>query len=139
MNARLALFASTVHGLHFDVARVLPAVVMWFAALKIQLWPHPLQVYYDPPEVNVWLALAAQAVLLAGALVAYLRKSAMFLIGLAFFYLALLPSSRIIGQGAIVPELFDRSCIYIIGFTIMPAFGLSLGAQTSPYAAVPLS
>jgi hypothetical protein len=47
MNARLAL-ASTVHGPHFDVARVLPAVTAWFAAWKIQLWPHLLQVYYDP-------------------------------------------------------------------------------------------
>jgi tetratricopeptide (TPR) repeat protein len=71
-------------------------------------------------------------------LVAYLRKSAMFLIGLAFFYLALLPSSRIIGQDNTAPELFDRF-LYLpsVGFTIMFAFGLSLvGRKFSPYAAV---
>ncbi len=138
MTARLALIAQAILGLHFGLERVLPAVVMWFEALKIQLWPHPLQVYYDWPEVNPWLALAAQAVLLAGALVAYLRKRPTFLIGLAFFYLALLPSSRIFGQDDIAPDLFDRF-LYLpsVGFTIMLAFGFTLlGRKFSPNAAV---
>lgn len=138
MTARLGFFVQAVLGLHFGLERVLPAAVMWFEALKILLWPHPLQVYYDVPEVNVWLALAAQVVLLAGAVVAYLRKRPMLLIGLVFFYLAILPSSRIIGQDDMDPDLFDRF-LYLpsVGFTIMLAFGLTLlGRKFSLNAAV---
>ena len=37
-------------------------LVVWFEAWKIQLWPHPLQIYYDFPKTSVWLALAAQVI-----------------------------------------------------------------------------
>jgi tetratricopeptide (TPR) repeat protein len=110
--------------------RLLPAIRVWFEALKILLWPHPLQIYYDPVKVSHWLALATHVALLAGAMVAYLHKRPLLLIGLVFFYIAFLPSSRIIGEPGMLPGLSDR-ILYLpsVGFTIMLAFGLKLLAQ----------
>lgn len=125
-------------GLDFDLAKLAPAIVLWFDALKIQLWPHPLQIYYDHPQTKVWLALLAQLLLLAVAVIAYLRKHPLFLIGLGFFYLAILPSSRIISEPGVIALLSDRF-IYLpsVGFVIMFAAALRLlTKKTSPNTAV---
>ncbi|MSQ97777.1 MAG: hypothetical protein EXR85_00540 [Xanthomonadales bacterium] len=118
------------YGMDFGLAKLLPAVGLWFKALKMQLWPHPLQIYYDPAQTSVWLALAAQVAVLAGAVMAYVRKHPLLLIGLAFFYLAILPSSGIIGAARAYPGLADR-IMYLpaVGFVIILACGLRLLAQ----------
>ncbi len=124
------VFSSLQHGLGFNPARVQPAIGMWFEGLKIQLWPHPLQIYYDAPGINTRLALAAQLAVLVGAVVAYVRKRPLFLIGLAFFYIAILPSSGLMGESGSYPGLADR-ILYLpsVGFAIMLAFGLWLFAR----------
>lgn len=124
------LFSLARFGMNFSQEKLLPAVGLWFEALKMQLWPHPLQIYYDPPQTSVWLALAAQVVVLAGAVTAYLRKRPLFLIGLVFFYVAILPSSGIIGWAGAYPGLADR-IMYLpsVGFVIILASGLRLLAQ----------
>lgn len=125
-------------GMEFSLAKLAPAIILWFEALKIQLWPHPLQIYYDPPPTSVWLALAVQVMLLAGAVLAWLRKQPLFLIGLGFFYLAILPSSRLISEPGVLVAMSDR-LIYLpsVGFVIFFAAGLRLLAQkTSRNAAV---
>jgi len=118
------------YGMDFRLVNLLPAVGLWFEALKIQLWPHPLQIYYDPPQTSIWLALAAQVAVLASAVMAYVRKRPVFLIGLAFFYIAILPSSRIIGEPGTFAALSDR-ILYLpsVGLVIVVAFGLTLLAR----------
>jgi len=118
------------YGMHFGLANLLPAAGMWFEALKIQLWPHPLQIYYDPPQTSIWLALAAQVAILASAIMAYVHKRPLFLIGLVFFYLAILPSSRIVGEPGLNPGLSDRA-LYLpsVGFAIVLAYGFRLLAR----------
>jgi len=118
------------YGMDFRLAKFLPAVGLWFEALKMQLWPHPLQIYYDPPQTSVWLALAAQVAVLAGAVMAFVHKRPLFLTGLVFFYVAMLPSSGIIGGPGAYPGLADR-IMYLpsVGFVIVLAFGLRLLAQ----------
>lgn len=124
-------------GMELGLEKLAPAILLWFEALKLLLWPHPLQIYYDPSRTSVWLALAVQVTILAGALWAYLRKQPLLLVGLAFFYLAILPSSRIISEPGVVAVLSDRM-IYLpsVGFFIMIAFGLRWLAQKSSFNAV---
>ncbi len=116
--------------LSFELSRILPAAVMWLQALKLLLWPHPLQIYYDAPGTPVWLALGVQAVLLAAAIAAWIRgrpgPAAGGLLALAFFYLAILPSSRILGEAATAPVLADR-LVYLpsVGLAIALAFGIA--------------
>jgi len=130
------LFSLAQHGMDFSLAKLLPAVGLWFEALKMQLWPHPLQIYYDPSQTGVWLALAAQLAVLAGAVMAYVYKRPLFLIGLVFFYVAILPSSGIIGGPDAYPGLADR-IMYLpsVGFVIILAFGLRLLAQNVSFNA----
>lgn len=112
-------------GMAFQVGRLLPAVSLWLESLKILLWPHPLQIYYDRGEYPAWLALGAQLLLAALALLAHRRQRPGLLLGLAFFYLAMAPSSRIIGESSSLPMLSDR-LLYLpsVGLGIVLAFAL---------------
>jgi tetratricopeptide (TPR) repeat protein len=118
------------YGLDFGLGKVAPAIVLWFESLKHLAWPHPLQIYYDPSQTPVWLALALQLVILAGALFAWWRKQPLFPVGLVFFYAAILPSSRIISEPGLHALVSDR-ILYLpsVGFVIMLAFGLHRLAQ----------
>jgi protein O-mannosyl-transferase len=120
----------TRYGMDFGLEKIRPAVSIWFEAWKIQLWPHPLQIYYDFPQTSVWLALAAQVALLASAVVAYVHKRPLFLIGVVFFYSAILPSSRIVGEPGTFSAMADR-IVYLpsVGFVIILAVGLRFLAQ----------
>lgn len=122
------------YGLEFGFSKLQPAILLWFESLKQLVWPHPLQLYYDPSTVNVWLALAAQLALLATAVVAWLRRQPLLLAGLAFFYLAILPSSRIISEPGAQAMLSDRF-LYLpsIGFVLVLAFALRLLARTTRF------
>ncbi len=113
------------YGLDFGLAKLGPAIVLWFESLKHLVWPHPLQIYYDPTQIPVWLTLAVQLVILAGAFFAWWRQQPVFLAGLLFFYAAILPSSRIISEPGVYAMVSDR-ILYLpsVGFVIMLAFGL---------------
>jgi tetratricopeptide (TPR) repeat protein len=108
--------------LGFNPGNLFQAIRVWFDALVTMLWPHPLLAFHKFSTTNFWLALIAQAGLLAFAVAALLRKFPGPLLGLVFFYLALLPSSRIIS----LPGHFVLAERYLylpsIGLTIALAF-----------------
>jgi len=114
-----------LYGMSYDGGRILPAVGVWFDSLKIMLWPHPLQIYHDKPELNNWIALALQGLLMGAAFVGVMRNRIGLFLGLSFFYITILPSSRIIGELNAVPALAERY-LYLpsVGFVIVLAFGL---------------
>jgi len=122
--------AAIQRGLGFNIARVQPAISLWFEGLKTLLWPHPLQIYYDAPRTSTWVTLVIQVAALVVAIGVYLRKRPLLLVGLVFFYVAILPSSGLMGESDRYPGLADR-ILYLpsVGFTIMIAFGLMLFAR----------
>jgi len=110
---------------YFHWGKLAAAIKVWFDSLKLILWPHPLFAFHGVSQSNVWIALSAQVVLLAIALARFLQKRPGLLLGLLFFYLTILPSSRVIGRLPIVPLLAERF-LYLpsVGLTIVLGFGL---------------
>jgi tetratricopeptide (TPR) repeat protein len=117
-------------GAYLDIKKMLPAVTVWFDAFKLMLWPSPLLTFHGKSETNQWMALGAQMALLAFALFRVTQKRPGLFLGLVVFYLAMLPSSRIIGEVNLNPHLAERY-LYMpsAGATIMLAFGLAWFAQ----------
>ncbi len=116
--------------LNYDTGRLLHAARVWADALKITLWPHPLLLYHGKPETSLPMALALQLTLFGAALAGFIyNKRPGLITGLAIFYIALLPSSGIIGplKYASLGERF----LYLptVGLTIALAFGLSAVVQ----------
>lgn len=114
----------------FDLARTSKAVVVWFGGLKLMVWPHPLVIIHEPSQTPLWLAMAPQLILLSLALYALVRGRPMFFTGLAFFYLAILPSSRIVSENLMPPLLLERM-LYLpsAGLALALAAGLGLLAR----------
>lgn len=104
-------------GGNLELSRVTLAVSTWFDALKLMVWPHPLVVMREVSVTPFWLALATQLSLFAFAIFRLVRGSPAPLFGLSFFYVAILPSSRIISDGFLPPILLDR-------MLYLPAIGL---------------
>lgn len=117
-------------GTYFDANKILTAIAVWLDSLLLMLWPNPLLAFHGISDTNVWLALTIQAGLLTFAAYNAFRKKPGLLLGLAFFYLAILPSSRIIGGQDIPPHLAERY-LYMpsAGLTIVLAFFLNWLAQ----------
>ena len=93
---------------------------------RMVVWPWPLRASYEDYALHgVAGALALHAVLVAAALAAWRRWPALTL-GIAFFYVALLPSTRLLADPALLAERF----VYLpsAGLAIPLAFGL--GALT---------
>lgn len=103
--------------------------------LKLMVWPHPLQTNYPVPSTTSALAFGIAQLGLIGAGMAQLRNGrSALLAGLAWFYLALLPASRIIAVGDGGPHLAERY-LYLpsAGMAIALAFALAwLGARFGP-------
>lgn len=100
-------------------ARVSGATVVWFDGLGKMMWPHPLVITYGRSGTSFILALVIQLALVAAAIAAAWRKQPAWFVGLAMFYLAIIPSSRIISEGALVPILMER-------MLYLPSVGLVL-------------
>lgn len=118
-------------GMCLDFGNILPASAVWFDGLKLMLWPHPLLTFHNRPEINEGLALAVQiALLVFAATLASRTKSPGLLLGLMFFYLAILPASRIVGEASVGPHLAERY-LYMssAGIAIVLAFGIGWLAQ----------
>ncbi len=114
----------------FDLARTGKAVVVWFDGLRLMVWPHPLVIIHELSHTPLWLALAPQLLLLSLALYALFRGRPMFFTGIAFFYLAILPSSRIVSENLLPPLLLERM-LYLpsVGLVLALAAGLGLLAR----------
>lgn len=114
-----------VVGLYYDFGNILPAVSIWFDSIRLILWPNPLLTFHTASETNSWMALMVQLSLIAFAATRLRNKKPGLILGLAFFYLSLLPSSRIFGEYASFPVLSERN-LYMpsVGLTIVLAFGL---------------
>lgn len=125
-------------GLRFDPGRTAIAVSMWSDALQLMVWPHPLATLREPSTTPFWLAAVTQLGLLALCVFALVRKRPEPLLGLLLFYLAILPASRVIGEGALQPQLMDRM-LYLpsVGLAICVAAGLAwLSDRFQPLVAV---
>jgi hypothetical protein len=112
-------------GLHFEFRRFLPAFAVWFDSLKLMIWPHPLLTFHNRSETNVWFALAVQIALFGFTATRAAQKKPGLFIGLMFFYLTILPASRILGEENVGPHIAERY-LYMpsAGVAIMLAFGL---------------
>lgn len=88
--------------------------------LKLMLWPHPLQLWYSyPPDAVIYSMIAAQILLIAAAIVLFLRGRPGLAAGLSFYYVAMLPASRLISMDGAGPHLADR-------YLYFPSIGLAL-------------
>ena len=105
--------------LGFDPGKLYPAIRIWFEALLLMVWPHPILAFHGPASANFWLAFSVQAAMIGLAVTSYLRKYPGPLLGLAIFYVALLPTSQIFSQSAVPPVLAER-------FLYLPAVGLAI-------------
>lgn len=112
-------------GLHLNMGKLLPAIAVWYDSLKLMVWPHPLFVFHGASASNEWFALGVQLAVIALALIAFIRKSPGLLVGLLFFYISILPASRIVGGVLSAPHLAERY-LYLpsVGLTIALACGL---------------
>jgi hypothetical protein len=112
-------------GLVFNLNKILPAVTVWFDSLILIIWPDPLLTFRNPTQTSQWLALSLQAALFAVSIFWLFQKSPGLFLGLTFFYLTMLPASRIIGEHGIYPHVAERY-LYMpsIGITITFAFAL---------------
>ena len=116
--------------LYFEWERLLPATRIWFESLRIIVWPHPLLLYHTGYSTKAWIAHVLQLALVIMAIVGFRQKRYGLIAGLAFFYIAMLPASRIIGETGANPHLAERY-IYLpsVGLAIVLAFGLKWLAQ----------
>jgi tetratricopeptide (TPR) repeat protein len=111
-SARLALVAATVR----DYWRML-------------VWPWPLRASYGDYAVSgVAIAFALHAALAALAW-ACRRRAAPVTFGIAFYYVALLPSTRLLGDPATLAERF----VYLPSAGATIALGLALAALARRY------
>jgi tetratricopeptide (TPR) repeat protein len=110
--------------LHWD--SVMHVAGVWLDALRLMVWPRPLLLHHPGPDQATQIAgLLLHLGLLAAALYLYRRRRPGLLAGLAIFYIALLPSSRLIGSDGTFPHLAERY-LYLpsIGLAVLLAFGL---------------
>lgn len=107
---------------------VLAAAGAWLDGLRLSLWPHPLLISHARPSgVLQAVGLGMHLVLVAAALYLYSRKRPGLLAGLLIFYVALLPSSRLVGSDGMLPYISERY-LYLpsVGLTVLLALGLRL-------------
>lgn len=100
-------------------------------ALKVTVWPYPLHLSYATPSMPKLLGYGAlNLMLLIAVFVQFRRKRYGLATGLVFFYLAMLPASRILGMGESGPHFAERYAYFpSIGLAILLAFALSTLAQ----------
>ncbi|MEJ8566451.1 hypothetical protein [Elongatibacter sediminis] len=105
---------------------VLRAASVWADSLRLVLWPHPLTLEHAAQSRGYqWLAFVLQAALVFVALAASVRRRFGLLLGLAFFYLAFLPASRLVGAPGEQPHLVERYLYFpSVGLTLLLALAL---------------
>ena len=105
--------------------------------LKLMFYPSPLRASYEDYAVQaVWLAIAIHVLLVALA-VAARRRAPLVTFGIAFYYVALLPSTKLFVDPATFAERF--AYLPSIGVVVALAFGLTSLLQRSGRRAVVLA
>jgi len=107
-----------------DEHRLKGVLAVLGGALRLIAWPHPLQLYYSLPTGTEWALLLVAMLALAGlALYLLWRGNPGVAAGLAFFFVAMLPASRLMGLDGAPPHLADRY-LYTpsVGIAIATAF-----------------
>jgi hypothetical protein len=97
-------------------------------------WPYPLRLYYpDPPGLQLIAYLLLHAVLISTALIQLNRRRYSLAAGLAFFYVAMLPASRVFNAAAPGAQLAERyAYLPSVGLAVLLAFSLKALAQRFP-------
>ena len=95
-------------------------------AMKVMAWPYPLFLYHEPVADELQIPyLVLNAVMIGSSIVLFLRGRPGLAMGLAFFYLAIIPASRLLGSDGNPPHLAERYLYFpSIGLTISLAFGI---------------
>ena len=95
-------------------------------SMKVIVWPYPLHLYYSWPPTPVvagYAALHAALIIVSLVLLKWQRYG--MAAGLAFFYIAMLPASRIISIGYSPPHVAERYLYFpSVGLAILLAFAL---------------
>jgi hypothetical protein len=118
---RVADMAASFEVADFDTVRLLLA--NWGVGLKLMIWPHPLRLHYSSPSTAMAATLIfMQLVLLLLGLAQLRRGRSPLLAGLACYYLALLPTSRIVAPGEMDPHFAER---YLYFASVGPAIALA--------------
>jgi tetratricopeptide (TPR) repeat protein len=106
---------------------ILNMVGVWGQSIWLMIWPDPLLLYRPgPTEIEQWMFLALQLALLVTAILQFRASRYAALVALAFFYLALLPASRIVGTDAEGPHLAERYLYFpSAGLAVMLVSGLA--------------
>lgn len=82
-------------------------------AIAVLLWPFDPKIYYSAPPLPLrWVAVVVHLGLFGLGVVLYARGHKGLIAGLAMFYLALLPSSRLVAGGDVPPH-FSARYLYI--------------------------
>ena len=107
---------------------LLAAIGYWGEGLRLMVWPYPLKLYYSPTEgLRLAVLAAVQVVLLAAGLWQLRKGRSVLLVALAWHYLALLPSTRVIVFGGhAYPNLAERYLYFgSAGAALALAFALA--------------
>jgi len=118
-----SLWAQGIGGSHAPGQRLALVAATLRDYWRMLVWPWPLRASYEDYELHgVGFALALHAALIGAALATRRRFPALTL-GIAFFYVALLPSTRLFADPALLAERF----VYLpsAGMAIPLAFGFA--------------
>lgn len=98
--------------------------------LKILLWPYPPRLYYtDLGQPQILSYISIQIVLGVWAVYLWMKGRSVLAFSLVFYYLALLPSIRLISLDDTWPHIAERYLYFpSVGLTIALAFGLQAAA-----------
>ncbi len=111
--------------------RLMYVAGLWYESIKAMVWPSQLRLLHDDISGfarNIGLALHLALIPLVFRQLR--RRQYGLVMGLAFFYIALLPASRIIGDPRLLPLMAERFLYFpSIGLAIALAFGLRFLAQ----------
>ena len=105
---------------------LLSALTVLGGGLKLILWPYPLQLFYIyPSDVMIGFLIISQLLLIQAAIVLFFRGRPGLAAGLSFYYIAMLPASRLISMDGAGPHLADRYLYFpSIGLALALAFAL---------------
>jgi tetratricopeptide (TPR) repeat protein len=111
--------------------RLMKVAGLYFESFKLMVWPVPIALTHETISQFAQVAgLVLILVWVATALFQFRRGHSGLLLALGFFCIAILPSSRIIGDPSGLPHLAERYLYFpSVGLAIALAFGLRFLAR----------